>query len=484
MYDEIIQAKSNSDATLRGCVFEQLIRESLPWDFRPPMSINAKREQLDAFFEWNSWHFHVETKAKVDPITGGSHDWEDFELKVLNRKGCVGLFCSLFPVSDSLYDAAEELARKGLTIIVIEGDMWEELQRLNFGFDAYLRYMVGYVRAHRSLKVRSIEKISDEIQNRSEIEAELSSRLTADSATFLRRYKQEFHDIVYVKREIEKKLLNSLRELTPSRLKENYRKHKRSDLELERVGAPQFLVIRDIAGAGKTTLSVEFASPNDKALTIARSAVEPDIDQMMAVMKAEGDDYGLKKLLLIDKPLLLIVDSLDEAEHIHQKLSEILSLIRLVENDSKSDREPTKIKDASDLNQIAKLEGLIQFPILIVFTVRDEYWERWATLFERRNIVTHKSVISEFQANELENAIQVYESAFSFKLRNGLTPQLRTTLAVPFNLRVFAEANQFRGSINVVDAYPENVLDLFLNVKLSTLGKEVCRATSKPSLCA
>src|SRR4051794_13649543 len=112
--------RSVNDAARRGYLFEAAIRELFPWSFRPPLAVIAESEQIDAFFEWNSWHFLVEAKAKAGAIQRGSHDWEDFALKLHNRNGqCIGLFCSLFPVADAVIDAAVDLNKRGVTTIVL-----------------------------------------------------------------------------------------------------------------------------------------------------------------------------------------------------------------------------------------------------------------------------------------------------------------------------------------------------------------------------
>src|SRR5437867_1060727 len=104
-YSDIIALRPLSERSSRGYRFEQALREILPWTRRPPLAVVGRRnsEQIDAFFEWNSWHFLVEAKAKKEPIGRGSHDWEDFDLKVRKRRGAIiGLFCSLYAVTDSV----------------------------------------------------------------------------------------------------------------------------------------------------------------------------------------------------------------------------------------------------------------------------------------------------------------------------------------------------------------------------------------------
>ena len=91
-----------TDDAQRGYKFEQIIRELLPWDIKPPVSMVGDSEQLDSIFVWKNQAFVVESKAKKKVITAGSHDWEDFELKIRRRNHtATGLFCSLFPINKS-----------------------------------------------------------------------------------------------------------------------------------------------------------------------------------------------------------------------------------------------------------------------------------------------------------------------------------------------------------------------------------------------
>jgi hypothetical protein len=463
VYGNIRKLRDADDAQHRGYAFEQLMREIVPWDFRPPIAINAVREQLDAFFEWNGWHFHLEAKAKKGPITGGSHDWEDFELKVRKRPGVVGLFCSLYPVGESLLTAADELAANGFATIVIEGETWDQLDANDLDFSVFLRFMVGYARSHRQAIPPSIDELSKLLIDRDQIRSELKSKCVAESATFLRRHRLEFHDSVYIKRYVDEQIREKVKSLTPSRLRSKSRLHKRSGTDIGRSRYPQIIIARDAAGAGKTTLSVDLASPGSEVLAIAQAAVEPDIDKTIDFLRTQGDDYGLSKLIQIDEPLLLVIDSLDEALHLPHKQREIVSLLRLVQKDKES-----KLKD---LNEIAAEAGLLQFPIIMLFTVRDEYWERWVTVFESRPTIPFKSVFSQFEKDELEIAIAAYEKAFAFNLVGELTPTLRETLSIPFTLRVFAEAHQFNGPIEAADAFPEKVLHLYFQRKAMDAAK-------------
>ena len=127
----------------RGYLFEQALREIFPWDFKPPLAMRAPGEQIDAFYEWNSWHFLMEAKAKRGIIQRGSHDWEDFELKIRKRRGaCIGLFVSLFEVSKGVLESAKELNEQGMTTIVLAGELWDKLSETHIPLTHLFRYLV------------------------------------------------------------------------------------------------------------------------------------------------------------------------------------------------------------------------------------------------------------------------------------------------------------------------------------------------------
>ena len=62
----------------------------------------------------------MEAKAKDGKITAGSHDWEDFELKIRKRKGfCIGLYLSLGPVASKVINNAKVLNSQGICTIIL-----------------------------------------------------------------------------------------------------------------------------------------------------------------------------------------------------------------------------------------------------------------------------------------------------------------------------------------------------------------------------
>jgi hypothetical protein len=188
-YPHLLALRNCKDRVLCGYRFEQIIREILPWDVRPPLALTGRHEQIDAFFVWNNIHFLVECKAKRQ-IKVGSHDWEDFELKVRSRDGSVvGLFCSLFALPDALYSAAEILNRQNLITIVIGGDIWEGLAKHGISLSDYLRYMLLHAKAKYLARPASLTDVRNWHYDRTTSAKRISNVLAPHSAYFLRRYK-------------------------------------------------------------------------------------------------------------------------------------------------------------------------------------------------------------------------------------------------------------------------------------------------------
>ena len=85
------------------------------------------------------------------------------------------------------------------------------------------------------------------------------------SSVFLRRCKQDKHEMLYVKRLLDKKMKDYIKNLYPKALSntKKVRKVKNGDVsstfETERAVPPQILIVRDICGSGKTTYAIENA---------------------------------------------------------------------------------------------------------------------------------------------------------------------------------------------------------------------------------
>jgi hypothetical protein len=251
-YTEIIALRDDTNNIRRGYQFEQIIRELLPWDKKPPIASSLPSEQLDGIFLWNGQAYLVESKAKKGKITPGSHDWEDFENKIRRRKNNVtGLFCSLFPVREGIYERANILIAEGHLVIVLEGCFWNEIQKSNLHIKDLLSYMNFHIRIFCNSKPPEINKITEWCYNKDATQRKIFDYCTKNSATFLRRYKSNFHSNLYITREIDNHIVSFVNNLKPSVLK--------MDGE-NKVPPKQLCIVRDYSGSGKTTLSVEIAS--------------------------------------------------------------------------------------------------------------------------------------------------------------------------------------------------------------------------------
>jgi hypothetical protein len=469
LYDEIIALQDEADAPLRGYRFEQVIRELLPWERRPPIAISAQSEQIDGIFVWNGSTFLVEAKAKNGKILAGSHDWEDFELKVRRRHGgVVGLFCSLGPVAPGVIEAANHLNRDGHPVVIIEGTTWNDLGQARLSIEDYLAQAILEARTAFRCRPRSVQSVLDGLRT-----AEKSRQVIADlclrhSATFLRRYKSEHHTALYVQRTADENIEQFIRALRPSKLNRTHRIDSRTGLDLRRRPPTQILVIKDSAGAGKTTLAVELASKEGGAPALVRAATEPSVDAAIEWLDRASIDRGLRTLELLDWPLVVVVDSLDEAQHDPGKRSEVLALVRAI------DAEPSErtFKQTLPLNSFAVEQGLLAYPILLIFTVREDYWDRWQTVFEGRQYAQLTNSLSRFSRQELNVAISKYEKVFGFRINGTLSEGNKELLSVPFNLRVFAEAYSYQGAISIGgDTLPEHVLARFFRRKSDDILK-------------
>lgn len=297
-YATILAIREVEDNIQRGYLFEQAARELLPWSHRPPLAVSGRSEQLDAFFEWNSWHFLVEAKAKRGKILRGSADWEDFELKIHKRKGsCIGLFLSLFDVASEVIEAAQELNQGGMTTVVLAGTFWDDVAKVGLPMNEVLRYMVAAARSKQLAAPRSVTEIQSYAYDLKATSAEIFDVCRSSSAAFLRRHKLERHEDLYVPRELDRKIYGLATALKPSALERMRRENKHEDLEYTtiRTMPAQICVIRDASGAGKTTAAVEIALERERFFGIGRAAVEPDIDSLPEILDGLGDGKGLPK---------------------------------------------------------------------------------------------------------------------------------------------------------------------------------------------
>jgi hypothetical protein len=460
LYSQLIWLRKETNPQTRGYRFEQILRELLPWSFRPPIAVSAQYEQLDAFFEWNGWHFVVEAKAKREQIHPGSHDWEDFALKVSNRRGqCNGLFCSLFEVSPSIYDVAKIQNRNGLTTIVVAGSIWDQLLAHKLPFSDFLRYMVTRAKASFSSDPVDIATVSSWCYEVEATSQKISRFCQHISSTFLRRYKMKLHERLYVARLVDRQIEEHVKKLRPNILREKG-KHRRiantPHLVTQDRGRPeQVFLVRDLSGSGKTTLAVQIALEQQSYFGMSRAAIQPDVDDVEDRLGSLGHDCGLHALIAVDRPLVYVVDSLDEAQVNPHKRREVLALLRRMES----------------LNRLADEHGMRAYPLCLVFTVRDDYWKDWESTFEGVPAVTARRRFSNFSSSEFQKALENYSTVYNYRLTGLLDPSLAAVLAHPFSLQVFSEANEFKGDVNADAILDENVLAMYFDSKKGDILK-------------
>ncbi|CAK8722477.1 hypothetical protein GMJAKD_11695 [Candidatus Electrothrix aarhusensis] len=452
IYKKIFSLKENIDHQKRGYLFEQLLRESLPWTSRPPIAISTKTEQLDGFFEWNTWHFLLEAKAKHNVITAGSHDWEDFALKVRKRAGqCIGLFCSLYDVNKEVLNEADLLNKSGLITILVAGSDWEHLAENQIPLHEYLRYMIFQAKAKQTSRPESFKIIREWVYNRENASRIIRANCLKSSSIFLRRHRIVRHEQVYVSRTIDENISEFSRLICPSRTSNQDKEYTHGGKSFigKRTIPKQICVVRDLSGAGKTTLAAEVANEIKKYFGCAKAALQNDIDNIDFLPDDDEGAFGIKHLIACDKPIIYVIDSLDEASMIPGKHKEIKSLFKLL----------------IQLNKVAQKMGLACFPIGLIFTIREDFWRDWESSFEGAHSNIYIKRFSNFTPQQINIAIENYSKAYSFHLSKPLNKQSLKVLSHPFNLQIFAEANEYRGEIVHDEILNENVLSLYFERK-------------------
>lgn len=450
--ENITSLRKESDAQQRGYRFEQLIREILPWSHRPPMAVSTVTEQIDSFFHWNGTFYLVECKAKASRILAGSHDWEDFELKIRKRAGvCVGLFLSVGDVADEIYRTVEGLNKERVPTIILAGRDWDTLLEKKLPFSDFLSYMSFHARATFAARLPPAQKILDWCYDRAGILATIGELAQRESATFLRRHKIPEHESVFVPREIDRYLHSLAAALRPSRLAIKRKVRRKGDHRITTVrGAPtQTVVVKDFSGSGKTTLAVQVALQRSEYVGIAKAALEPDIDSVATALAQIGRNNGIRQLVQIDKPIVYCVDSLDEASTTPQKKKEVRALFDLLSH---------LYGDAISLDMIG-------FPLLLMFTVREDFWRDWESVFEGRDISYFNKRFSHFTAVEFDQALPAYEKAYKYHLVGQLDEKTQQILSHPFSLQVFSEALRFSGDVNAQKLLGHDALDLYFSRK-------------------
>lgn len=462
-YEQIIGLYNEADKQKRGYAFEQLVREIQPWSYKPPLSAIGNGEQLDGVYEWDGRIFIIEAKAKEAKIMQGSSDWEDFELKIRRRnKSVVGLFLSLYDIDENIIRQCEVMNREGYSIFVLYGDIWGKLCDDPISFELILKYLLINSRINSKATVNNVVEIKKWFFHNDEIIKRYNDICVKSSSIFLRRFKQDKHEALYVKRTLDKKIEDYIKNLYPKALAKTkkIRKMKNSfentTYETDREVPPQILIIRDVCGAGKTTYAVENALSSEKYISFSKSASEENIDSALEETLQEfGEDYGILGLQEINRPVVCVVDSLDESQGIPYKLKEIKALISLIPK----------------LNNISKKYGLYAYPIAIVFTIREDYWRDWEALFEGMHVKHLFKIFSEFSDEEFRCALEKYQNTYHYKICNKLNNDDILTLSNPLNLYIFSETYKFSGNIQVSEVFTASVLHNYFKNKSEEIYK-------------
>jgi len=555
------------------------VRELLPWSVKPEVTAlldDTHQHEQSAIFRWKDISFIV--GINIYAPAEKNNIWGDFE-NVLRAKGgsCIGLYVSLFDSDVEAITSAEKLCKEKIHIILLQGNVWEELKQEDLAFEKLLDYMIAKVRTGSLPTPPPIVEIQEWLSERETASVKIRELLKGKSATFLRRHKNPRHQDLYVKRYVDERVVEFARNLRPSRLLTRSREVQHGDSKtiVERQLPEQICVIRDLSGSGKTTLSVDLALNSTSFFSMSQSAIESNVDEVDEILReiekfkseatiglpdalyistrdillkcapittdyeinnlfvdqriahwknkipqsktpieraetliaflinqennenvnglvaflqvlsdrlspkdkyfhdlrnlaneinnfvlfhqkssSEANSYGLGSLLIVDKPIIFIVDSLDEANMIPNKKAEILSLIRFV----------------TELNLLADKSNLLAFPVGLIFTVREEYWRRWEAIFEGQNSITLSKRISTFTGLEFREAMEKYSSAYDYRVSAQINRDVKELLSVPFNLQIFSEANEYQGFVSTINLGGD-VLHLFFSAK----GESVLR---------
>lgn len=455
IYNQIQELHNYSNNVERGRKFEVLVREILPWDKRPPIVLSPKTEQLDGVFVYLNTVYIIECKAKKGTITAGSSDWEDYELKLRRRKqNVVGIFCSLGKVSKEVVNRAKSLINEGFLNFIITGDDWLCLQQKSVDFKVLIDFMRLSVRVLFEPQI-NVEKLIKWHYDKEQISSYFSNIGQKHSAFFLRRNKHQYHEQIYVERGIEKQISNYINSLKPQSLKNKINRE-----------TTQVLILSDSSGAGKTTFSINKTLNYNYSFSCAAENEELDKYFDSFLNKIEYPDFGIRELEAVNTPLLFLVDSLDEVSENrrHYKYKEIKSLLTLLEQ----------------LNNKARELNFSAFPILIIFTIREDYIRDWEAVFEgRREKQIIEDKISLFTDGEFEIALSNYFNTYDYKITNELSEEAKGVLSIPVNLEIFSEACRYEGDIIVEDIWEGKILENYFTKKQEFIYKHQIHSFTK-----
>ncbi len=278
--------------------------------------------------------------------------------------------------------------------------------------------MIFHAKATHLARPPKAEVIKKWRWDREQTSAKIGTTAQSASTTFLRRHRLDSHRMIYIDRDIDARINELVSPLRPSRLAIDRKSAKHGAIEFthQRSRPKQLAIIKDLSGSGKTTLAVQIALQRDRYYGICRAALEPDIDKIGEYLSAIGPDFALQELSIVDKPVVYVTDSLDEAVTLPHKKREVRALI----------------ESLKDLNEVASRFDLIGFPILIIFTIRDDFWREWESLFEGREAATFTRRFSYFTPFETERAIKTYSAAYEYEIAGDIGETASKVLSHPF----------------------------------------------------
>src|SRR5262249_54969307 len=205
-------------------------------------------------------------------------------------------------------------------------------------------------------------------------------------------------------------------------------------------------------GTGKTMLAVQLSRLTEVCGTVLRPGSAPIVNPLQKVLEGLGTDLGLTALVTARMPLVYVLDGLDQADHASQQ-KQVIKLFKFVER----------------LNGQARSQNLLTFPIVLLFTVRENVWDRWFTVFEGRNTLQFRQVIPEFTPEQLTVALSRYSVAYDYTLPDRHLMGIRQTLSLPLNLRILSESHQFNGQLEATDVLGEHILAGYVRRKSELL---------------
>ncbi len=461
MVHKLKSIKNIRDAAKRGYAFEKYIKE-----FFRASSAGSVGEQIDGVASINGIPYLIEAKAKSNRIRRYSSDWEDFELKLRRRRGtCHGIFCSLNPVDVGMIESAKELNRNNIPIIIMHDGIWDKFQFFPIPIDYFLKLMELQIH----IKYDPIPNFgSIKRQYVEGIELELTKFSKKASSLFIGRHYPEELKGVYVHRKIDEITTQLIHNLKPTRLivRGGVKKENRGQTAHRREAPTQISIIRDISGAGKTSFVANTATTTSNAIVVCRSAYESNIDDFCHLFQNAEEASILNMIICTDKPLVYIIDALDEATWIRGKSREVISIVKKI----------------SELNDIAfSRRDMPCFPIAIIFLIRDEYWRDWESVLKEYKTKTYINRFSRFSKTEFIEALDKYSSYYGYTFNQGMDETTFQTLSIPFYLSIFSHTN--RGNINidlnnifeeyVLRRYIECIYDNILNKRSIPLVNKV-----------